>query len=106
MRAALAPIPAEPWDALTAERRIADHAPTPAGAARREPPRDACATMHASRARVRETSPADAPTRQRAYSPTHQHPTKSRSISPPPSRRPRNRPRHPRAQIVALTDPI
>ncbi|MBU9283750.1 hypothetical protein KTD27_26975 [Burkholderia multivorans] len=122
MRAALAPIPAEPWDALTAERRIADHAPTPAGAARREPPRDACATIHASRARVRETSPADAPmrrcadaptrrradapTRQRAYSPTHRRPTKSRSISPPPSRRPRNRPRHPRAQIVALTDPI
>jgi len=33
LRAALAPIPAEPWDALTAERRIADHAPTPAGAA-------------------------------------------------------------------------
>ncbi|WP_238543629.1 hypothetical protein [Burkholderia multivorans] len=29
MRAALAPIPAEPWDALTAERRIADRAPTP-----------------------------------------------------------------------------
>ncbi|WP_258180623.1 hypothetical protein, partial [Burkholderia multivorans] len=65
MRAALAPIPAEPWDALTAERRIANHAPTPAGAARREPPRGACATMHASRARVRETSPADAPTRRR-----------------------------------------
>ncbi|WP_310686418.1 hypothetical protein, partial [Burkholderia multivorans] len=86
MHAALAPIPAEPWDALTAERRIGDHAPTPAGAARREPLCDACATMHASRARVRETSPADAPTRQRAYSPTHQHPTKSRSISPPPSR--------------------
>ncbi|PRG27096.1 hypothetical protein C6Q35_02835 [Burkholderia multivorans] len=35
LRAALAPIPAEPWDALTAERRIADHAPTPAGANRR-----------------------------------------------------------------------
>ncbi|RAC71584.1 hypothetical protein DN528_15980, partial [Burkholderia multivorans] len=102
MRAALAPIPAEPWDALTAERRIGDHAPTPAGAARREPLCDACATMHASRARVRETSPADAPMRQRAYSPTHQHPTKSRSISPPPSRRPPNP--HPQTppQIVAL----
>ncbi|MEB2485172.1 hypothetical protein SB397_06220 [Burkholderia multivorans] len=106
MRAALAPIPAEPCDALTAERRIADHAPTPAGAARREPPRGVCATMHASRARVRETSPADAPTRRRAYSPTHRRPTKSPSTSPPPSRRPRNRPRHPSAQIVALTDPI
>ncbi|WP_258178849.1 hypothetical protein, partial [Burkholderia multivorans] len=90
MRAALAAIPAEPWDALTAERRIADHAPTPAGAARREPPRGVCATMHASRARVRETSPADAPTRRRAYSPTHRRPTKSPSTSPPPSRRPRN----------------
>ncbi|MDR8872739.1 hypothetical protein [Burkholderia multivorans] len=69
LRAALAPIPAEPWDALTAERRIADHAPTPAGAARREPPRGACATMHASRAPVRETSPADAPTRLLADAP-------------------------------------
>ncbi|WP_258170088.1 hypothetical protein, partial [Burkholderia multivorans] len=65
MRAALAPIPAEPWDALTAERRIADHAPTPAGAARREPPRDACATMHASRARNIAGRCADAPTRRR-----------------------------------------
>ncbi|WP_244143385.1 hypothetical protein [Burkholderia multivorans] len=82
MRAALAPIPAEPWGALTAERRIADHAPTPAGAARREPPRGACATMHASRAPMRETSPADAPMRRRANAPTHRHPTKSRSISP------------------------
>ncbi|MCA8317166.1 hypothetical protein LGN43_23070 [Burkholderia multivorans] len=111
MRAALAPIPAEPWDALTAERRIADHAPTPAGAARREPPRGVCATMHASRARVRETSPADAPTRQRANAPTRlladaptpdQKPLNLPSSLPPP----RNRPRHPRAQIVALTDPI
>ncbi|MBJ9684139.1 hypothetical protein I5580_21215 [Burkholderia multivorans] len=106
MYAALAPIPAEPWDALTAERRIVDRAPTPAGAARREPLCDACATMHASRAPMRETSPADAPTRQRAYPPTHRPPTESRSISPPPFRRPRNRPRHPRAQIVALTNPI
>ncbi|WP_233625771.1 hypothetical protein [Burkholderia multivorans] len=78
MRAALAAIPAEPWDALTAERRIADHAPTPAGAARREP--------------LCETSPADAPTRRRAYSPTHRRPTKSPSTSPPPSRRPATAP--------------
>ncbi|EEE01684.1 polyketide synthase [Burkholderia multivorans CGD1] len=56
MRAALAPIPAEPWDAQTAERRIADHAPTPAGAARREPPRDA---------RNIAGRRADAPTRRR-----------------------------------------
>ncbi|WP_258178981.1 hypothetical protein, partial [Burkholderia multivorans] len=84
MRAALAPIPAEPWDAQTAERRIADHAPTPAGAARREPPRGACATMHASRARVRETSPADAPTRLLADAPTpDQKPLNLPSSLPP-----------------------
>lgn len=104
MRAALAPIPAEPWDALTAECRIADHAPTPAGAARRELPRGACATMHASRAPMRETSPADAPTRLLADAPAPDQ--KPLNLPPPPSRAPRNRPRHPRAQIVALTDPI
>ncbi|UQN72211.1 hypothetical protein L0Z11_28580 [Burkholderia multivorans] len=102
MYAALAPIPAEPWDALTAERRIVDRAPTPAGAAGREPLCDACATMHASGAPLREHR---RPMRRRAYSPTHRPPTENRSISPP-FRRPRNRPRHPRAQIVALTDPI
>ncbi|PRF05923.1 hypothetical protein C6Q07_14065, partial [Burkholderia multivorans] len=80
MRAALAPIPAEPWDALTAERRIADRAPTPAGAARREPPRGACATMHASRAPVQRHLASAHPHSR----PTHRRPTKSGSISPPP----------------------
>ncbi|MCA8142252.1 hypothetical protein [Burkholderia multivorans] len=82
MRAALAPIPAEPWDALTAERRI-DHAPTPAGAARREPPRGARDHARIARADARNIAGrrADAPTRLLAYSPTHRRPTKSRSIS-------------------------
>ncbi|WP_254213990.1 hypothetical protein [Burkholderia multivorans] len=60
MRAALAPIPAEPWDALTAERRIVDRAPTPAGAARREP-------LHARIARADARNIAG----RRANAPTH-----------------------------------
>ncbi len=85
MRAALAPIPAEPWDALTAERRIVDRAPTPAGAARREPLCDACTTTHASRAPVRETPPADAPTRLLADAPApNRKPLNLPSLPPPP----------------------
>ncbi|WP_258179878.1 hypothetical protein [Burkholderia multivorans] len=71
MRAALAPIPAEPWDALTAERRI-DHAPTPAGAARREPPRGARDHARIARAGARNIAGrcADAPMRRCADAPT------------------------------------
>ncbi|MCA8413812.1 MAG: hypothetical protein QJR04_13495 [Burkholderia multivorans] len=67
LRAALAPIPAEPWDALTAERRIAEHAPTPAGAARREPPRGARDHARIARAGARNIAGqrANAPTRRR-----------------------------------------
>lgn len=83
MYAALAPIPAEPRDALTAERRIVDRAPTPAGAARREPLCDACATMHASRAPMRETPPADAPTRLLADAPAPQPKAAQSPLLPP-----------------------
>ncbi|WP_258170848.1 hypothetical protein, partial [Burkholderia multivorans] len=88
MRAALAPIPAEPWGALTAERRIADHAPT-AGRHRVRRTAVRCVRDHTriahAGARNIAGRRADAPTRLLADAPApDQKPLNLPSGRPPP----------------------